>query len=55
MNITDIDDKIIRRARQNYLMNQYKEADHDLPKISSDHSEALKVSLMHNGNSAGCM
>lgn len=25
MNITDIDDKIIRRARQNYLLQQYKE------------------------------
>ncbi|XP_073514287.1 cysteine--tRNA ligase, cytoplasmic-like isoform X2 [Phyllobates terribilis] len=25
MNITDIDDKIIKRARQNYLFHQYKE------------------------------
>ncbi|XP_077475928.1 cysteine--tRNA ligase, cytoplasmic-like isoform X2 [Stigmatopora argus] len=25
MNITDIDDKIIKRARQNYLLNQYEE------------------------------
>nr|XP_029503344.1 cysteine--tRNA ligase, cytoplasmic-like [Oncorhynchus nerka] len=25
MNITDIDDKIIRRARQNYLLDQYRE------------------------------
>uniref|UniRef100_A0A669CHG7 Cysteine--tRNA ligase, cytoplasmic n=1 Tax=Oreochromis niloticus TaxID=8128 RepID=A0A669CHG7_ORENI len=25
MNITDIDDKIIKRARQNYLLDQYKE------------------------------
>nr|XP_018898966.1 PREDICTED: cysteine--tRNA ligase, cytoplasmic isoform X1 [Bemisia tabaci] len=30
MNITDIDDKIIKRARQNYLYQQYLEKNHDL-------------------------
>lgn len=30
MNITDIDDKIIKRARQNYLYEKYVEENHDL-------------------------
>ncbi|XP_051919857.1 cysteine--tRNA ligase, cytoplasmic isoform X2 [Hippocampus zosterae] len=36
MNITDIDDKIIKRARQNYLMEQYKEKQPQAAQILKD-------------------
>lgn len=36
MNITDIDDKIIKRARQNYLYEKYIEENHELDKILKD-------------------
>lgn len=36
MNITDIDDKIIKRARQNYLFDKYKLAAHPREKIIED-------------------
>lgn len=36
MNITDIDDKIIKRARQNYLYEKYVEEDHSLNNILDD-------------------
>ncbi|XP_049574010.1 cysteine--tRNA ligase, cytoplasmic-like isoform X2 [Syngnathus scovelli] len=36
MNITDIDDKIIKRARQNYLMDQYKEKQPQAVQILKD-------------------
>ncbi|KAJ8390902.1 hypothetical protein AAFF_G00098220 [Aldrovandia affinis] len=36
MNITDIDDKIIRRARQNYLLDQYKERKPDPTQLLQD-------------------
>ncbi|XP_056134099.1 cysteine--tRNA ligase, cytoplasmic isoform X2 [Lampris incognitus] len=36
MNITDIDDKIIKRARQNYLLDQYKEKKPDARQILQD-------------------
>ncbi|KAK9296991.1 hypothetical protein QLX08_009174 [Tetragonisca angustula] len=36
MNITDIDDKIIKRARQNYLYEKYIEEDHTLDEILDD-------------------
>lgn len=36
MNITDIDDKIIKRARQNYLFNQYIQQDHSYNEILFD-------------------
>jgi len=36
MNITDIDDKIIKRARQNHLYQQYLAAGHQLDKILED-------------------
>ncbi|CAG0900024.1 unnamed protein product [Cyprideis torosa] len=41
MNITDIDDKIIRRARQGYLMEQYASKGLPLSQIVEDCSEAL--------------
>jgi len=36
MNITDIDDKIIKRARQNYLFERYRNEGHGLAKVLSD-------------------
>lgn len=36
MNITDIDDKIIKRARQNYLYEKYIEENHTLDEILDD-------------------
>lgn len=36
MNITDIDDKIIKRARQNYLYEKYLEENHNLNSILDD-------------------
>ncbi|TMS12941.1 Cysteine--tRNA ligase, cytoplasmic [Larimichthys crocea] len=36
MNITDIDDKIIKRARQNYLLDQYKEKKPQAAQILQD-------------------
>ncbi|XP_028999834.1 cysteine--tRNA ligase, cytoplasmic isoform X2 [Betta splendens] len=36
MNITDIDDKIIKRARQNYLLDQYKEKQPPVAQILED-------------------
>lgn len=42
MNITDIDDKIIKRARQNYLYDQYAKSSISLEQILSDHKEVLE-------------
>jgi len=36
MNITDIDDKIIKRARQNHLYNRYVAAGYEIEKSLSD-------------------
>lgn len=36
MNITDIDDKIIKRARQNHLYQQYLAEKHSLEKVLED-------------------
>lgn len=41
MNITDIDDKIIKRARQNYLYEQYVSASNSLEQILDDHKQVL--------------
>lgn len=41
MNITDIDDKIIKRARQNYLYERYANSSVSLEQILSDHKEVL--------------
>lgn len=43
MNITDIDDKIIKRARQNYLYDQYVSSANNLEQILSDHIEVLHL------------
>ncbi|XP_050459094.1 cysteine--tRNA ligase, cytoplasmic [Cataglyphis hispanica] len=43
MNITDIDDKIIKRARQNYLYERYIEKDHDLDTILNDTREVMST------------
>ena len=34
MNITDVDDKIVLRARRNYLLQQYQEDMSDLAKVT---------------------
>lgn len=39
MNITDIDDKIITRARQNYLFEQYVSQNHSLEEVISNAKE----------------
>jgi cysteinyl-tRNA synthetase len=36
MNITDIDDKIIKRARQNYLFEQYIKQNNSLETVLAD-------------------
>ncbi|XP_071636583.1 cysteine--tRNA ligase, cytoplasmic-like isoform X2 [Temnothorax longispinosus] len=41
MNITDIDDKIIKRARQNYLYEKYMEENHSLNGILDDIREVM--------------
>lgn len=45
MNITDIDDKIIIRARQNYLVEQYIAKEPTLSDLLKDATEALRVSI----------
>ncbi|ESP02550.1 hypothetical protein LOTGIDRAFT_237933 [Lottia gigantea] len=45
MNITDIDDKIIVRARQRYLLEQYKLEARTPEVILSDTQEAMKIFL----------
>jgi cysteinyl-tRNA synthetase len=42
MNITDIDDKIIRRARQTHLYQEYVAARHPLQQVLADCNAALK-------------
>ncbi|XP_055987995.1 cysteine--tRNA ligase, cytoplasmic isoform X2 [Sorex fumeus] len=42
MNITDIDDKIIRRARQNHLFEQYREKQPPAPQLLADVHAALQ-------------
>ncbi len=44
MNITDVDDKIIRRARQNHLYEKYLEENPPLEKVLEDANNVLKVS-----------
>lgn len=46
MNITDIDDKIIRRARWNHLLESYATEERELKDIVSDVTEALKVAML---------
>jgi len=41
MNITDIDDKIIKRARQNFLYEKYLDENHSLDEILHDAKEVL--------------
>lgn len=41
MNITDIDDKIIKRARQNYLYEKYVEENYDFTSILADAKQVM--------------
>ena len=45
MNITDVDDKIIRRARRNYLLEQYAAKQVSMDSLQTDLREAIQVSL----------
>ncbi|KAM8938889.1 cysteine--tRNA ligase, cytoplasmic [Pelodytes ibericus] len=47
MNITDIDDKIIKRARQNYLFQKYKDSNPKAPALLLDVKTALKPFLQN--------
>ena len=42
MNITDIDDKIIKRARQNYLYEEYVAKNHSLEVVLEDSNKVLE-------------
>uniref|UniRef100_V5G3B3 Cysteine--tRNA ligase, cytoplasmic n=1 Tax=Anoplophora glabripennis TaxID=217634 RepID=V5G3B3_ANOGL len=42
MNITDIDDKIIKRARQNYLFEKYASEKHSLQEVITDAKQVLE-------------
>lgn len=44
MNITDIDDKIIRRARTNHLLQEYISKNHSMADTLEHVRESLKVS-----------
>ena len=50
MNITDIDDKIIRRARWNYLLESYGTEERGLKDILDDVNEAVKVEITYTFN-----
>nr|XP_039251784.1 cysteine--tRNA ligase, cytoplasmic-like [Styela clava] len=43
MNVTDIDDKIIKRARQNHLLKEYQQRATELKKVIEDAKNALKI------------
>ncbi|XP_071452859.1 cysteine--tRNA ligase, cytoplasmic [Hetaerina americana] len=43
MNVTDIDDKIIKRARQNHLYSEYLRKDHSLDRIIEDANKVMKL------------
>ncbi|KAJ8958328.1 hypothetical protein NQ318_017474 [Aromia moschata] len=45
MNITDVDDKIIKRARQNYLFEQYASERRPLESVISDAKQVLQCFL----------
>lgn len=43
MNITDIDDKIIRRARRQYLFKEYVGESREHPQLLADLSASIQV------------
>ncbi|KAK2720134.1 hypothetical protein QYM36_004142 [Artemia franciscana] len=42
MNVTDVDDKIIKKARQTHLFKLYTQADHPVDKLVKDCKEAIQ-------------
>ncbi|KAG8224946.1 hypothetical protein J437_LFUL006446 [Ladona fulva] len=50
MNITDIDDKIIKRARQNHLYSEYIRKDHSLSRIIEDANKVMELCREKLGN-----
>lgn len=49
MNVTDIDDKIIRRARQEHLFIEYSKESRELVSAIADVSAAIKVCVCGGG------
>ena len=49
MNVTDVDDKIIRRARHQHLLRQYAGGGAELRRVVDDCTEALKVGRVYRG------
>lgn len=43
MNITDIDDKIIKRARQNHLYEEYVKENHNLDRVLDDAKKVMST------------
>jgi cysteinyl-tRNA synthetase len=52
MNVTDIDDKIILRARRNYLLKEYRDAKPDLAKVLGDAKVELGKALTSHDSKA---
>ncbi|XP_046394235.1 cysteine--tRNA ligase, cytoplasmic [Ischnura elegans] len=50
MNVTDIDDKIIKRARQNHLYSEYLRKDHSLNRIIEDANKVMELFREKLGN-----
>lgn len=46
MNITDIDDKIIKRARQNYLFDKYLKEKLSLEQVLADAKEVKNIFIL---------
>ena len=44
MNVTDVDDKIILRARKGYLLDQYVKETKDVSKVLADARAAVEAS-----------
>ena len=53
MNVTDVDDKIIRRARHQHLLSQYANNTGQLKQMVDDCSEALKARGWGEGGAEG--
>jgi len=49
MNVTDVDDKIIFRARRNYLLDEYRKAATDVTKVIRDLEKAIVAELSKQG------
>ncbi len=55
MNVTDVDDKIILRARRNHLLAEYRAAAADPAKVFSLFTSAILTSFWYERHSLLCM